>query len=416
MTTVSPAAPASFKPVWVCDVAIDEPLHDIVAARRADGGVFEQALVVLRAGPQPVATVTADLVDGVLSVAVVQRLMETLPAGAAAVASRQRQAVTPTATPSVTVVVCTRDRPAHLRACLERLTVLRYPALEVVVVDNAPSTDDTRIVVAGFAERDPRIRYVREDLPGLSRARNRGIAVASGEFVAFTDDDVRVDPCWVESLVRGFAQDDRIACVTGSVLPASLETPSQALFERAVAFGTRWGFEPRVFDLEEHRLPGLYPYQVGMFGAGNNMAFRRQFLIDSGGFDVALGAGSPTHGGEDLDSFLRVVTGGWRLAYEPAAMVWHVHRQSDGELRTQAFRYGVGLGALVTKLLLSRDDRRPVLARVPGAVSYFFRPTSDKNAQKGKDFPLSLSLLELGGLAYGPVAYLRGRYRGRVAA
>ena len=125
---------------------------------------------------------------------------------------------------------------------------------------------------------------MREDHPGLSWARNCGIMAARGEILAFTDDDVVVDAYWLTSLVRGFEVAEKVACVTGLILPLELETPAQFLFEAYGGF-TR-GFIRRIFDLKEHRpqLP-LHPYIAGRFGTGASMAFTAAFLDSEGGFD-----------------------------------------------------------------------------------------------------------------------------------
>ncbi len=91
-------------------------------------------------------------------------------------------------TPAVSVIVCTRDRTDQLRPCLESLLALRTRPDEVLVVDNCPTDDSTRKLCA-----DLRVRYLREELPGQARARNRGIIEAGGDLIAFTDDDCVVD-------------------------------------------------------------------------------------------------------------------------------------------------------------------------------------------------------------------------------
>jgi len=113
----------------------------------------------------------------------------------------------------ITVVVCTRDRAPSLARCLASLARLDPPAAEVLVVDNAPRDGSTREAVAATP-----FRYVREERPGLDNARNRGIAEARGDIIAFTDDDVEVDPRWIGALATAF-QDPGIAGVTGRVLP-----------------------------------------------------------------------------------------------------------------------------------------------------------------------------------------------------
>src|SRR5215468_10336357 len=124
---------------------------------------------------------------------------------------------------------------------------------------------------------DSRIRYVLERKPGLSNARNSGLAAASNDLVGFTDDDVRVDPGWASALVAGFAADPHTACVTGLVASRSLETAPERYFDSRYPWGEV--FFPRRFDLAEHRdlSPG-YPFIAGKFGTGANFAVRRSFI------------------------------------------------------------------------------------------------------------------------------------------
>src|SRR5207244_2454103 len=134
-------------------------------------------------------------------------------------------------------------------------------------------------------------RCVRAPRHGLALARNRGLAEADGAIVAFTDDDALPDRAWLAQLAKAFEVAPDVACVTGLVLPAELESDAQVWVDAMWGFGK--GFERRVFD--RHRPPGalLYPYTAGVFGSGANMAFRTGALRDMGGFDPALGAGSP---------------------------------------------------------------------------------------------------------------------------
>src|SRR5204863_4084476 len=98
--------------------------------------------------------------------------------------------------PTVSVAVCTRNRPQDMERCLAALSSLRYPSLEIVVVDNAPQTDATERLVRRYSAS---MRYVRESRPGLGWARNRAISETRGEVLAFTDDDVMVDAGWLEA-------------------------------------------------------------------------------------------------------------------------------------------------------------------------------------------------------------------------
>ena len=311
--------------------------------------------------------------------------------------------------PSISVVLCTRDRPEQAASAVTRLLELDYPDYEVVVVDNAPSGDATRRAMDRLADRDRRVRYVREDVPGLANARNRGVTAATGEIVAFTDDDIRVGDWWLHALARGFGRAPDVVCVTGAVVPASIESRADRWFGQAVNTDEKWGWAPERFHRDDRDRSPLFPYQVGCYGGGGNAAFRRDHLLADGGFDPALGAGTATGGGEDLDAFLRVVAEGHLLAYEPAAVVWHHHGTDDSEVRRQAFRYGVGLGAFLFKIACSPTHAPRLAVRAPRALRYLLSSSSPKNDQKRSDFPRSLSMLELAGIAWGPVAYVRSR-------
>jgi cellulose synthase/poly-beta-1,6-N-acetylglucosamine synthase-like glycosyltransferase len=205
-------------------------------------------------------------------------------------------------TPLVTVAVCTRDRTEDLRVCLDALVRLDYPDLDMLVVDNAPSDDATKLLVE---DSYPRVRYVREPRPGLDWARNRAIAEARGEIVAYTDDDVVVDPGWVWALVGAFG-DSQVMAVTGLVVPYELETEAQVLLERYGGFGR--GFVRRYWRIPDAKTRQLVRYLGGgQYGAGANMAFRRSVFEDVGNFDPALDAGTSTKTGGDTEMFFRVL-------------------------------------------------------------------------------------------------------------
>ncbi len=308
---------------------------------------------------------------------------------------------------SISVVVCTRDRPDSLRKTLNSVLAAECDDFEVVVVDNAPATDGTCRVVDEL--NDPRLRYVCEPLPGLSRARNRALAEARGEIVAFTDDDVVVDPGWLSALAGGFRHSRRVACVTGLVVAAELETAAQAYFEAKVKWSA--SLRPRLFDLDTHRgATVMFPYAAGELGAGANFAVRRGALASIGLFDEALGAGSPAEGGEDLDFFARVVLAGWTVAFEPAAIVWHEHRRDTDSLRRQMHGYGAGLSAYAFKHLVFGRAASHAARVVAGPHG---RPPRNARRRPIVTPMAGMRLAELRGFAYGPWGYLRGRYAAR---
>jgi GT2 family glycosyltransferase len=328
-------------------------------------------------------------------------------------AATARSPLLPEPRPLITVTIASFRNVEPTIACVRRVLTSSWTPLEVVVVDNdADPGPLDRAFTAAFGG-DPRVRWVHEPRQGLSYARNAGLAAAEGTYLVITDDDVLVDEHWVARLIEAFDAAPHVACVTGAILPAEQETQAQLWLEEYG--GYHKGFARQIFDLAEHRVDSpLYPYDAGRFGSGANMAFRTDVLRAMGGFAVDLGAGTPAHGGEDLDILRRVITDGHAVVYEPAALMWHRHRRSMEALRRQMFRYGVGLSATVAKWLL--EDRAvavDVLRRLPVGARHVLSPTSRKNQNKSTTFPRELTRLERTGLLCGPVAYLRSRRRAR---
>jgi len=323
--------------------------------------------------------------------------------------------------PLVTVVLCTLGREPRLRNAVRAVLAQTHGDLDVVVVDNDPGSGGLGKLLADVPDR--RLRIVAEPVPGLSMARNAGLREARGPLLAFTDDDAVPEPTWIAHLLEVFAADrtGAVTCVTGRVLAAETATDAQQWFENLGVFDK--GDRRTVWTLENSAPAELgalgersifFPYTAGEMGSGNNMAFRTDALRRLGGFDEALGAGTPTRGAEDLDAFRRVVLAGHVLVYNPDAVVWHHHRETYAGLRRQLFGYGVGMAASLTKVLL-RGDRASlgVLRCLPRGVQVLLAPGSSKNVKNPANMPRALIGFELLGYALGPLAYSWSRLRPR---
>ncbi len=309
--------------------------------------------------------------------------------------------------PTISAVVATHNRVDLLRDCLDSLLRTGYPRLEVIVVDNAPSNEDAaRLVRSRYSGR---VRYLREPVPGVASAHNRALPLVGGTITAFADDDTLVDPDWPAAIAETFAGSPRIGCVTGLILPAELATAAQATLQAHGDYEK--GFEPRSFSLDHPPDDPLFPFTAGRFGSGANMAFRTGLLRRLGGFDPVIGTGTPALGGEDLLSLFRVVVSGATLAYQPRSVVWHRHRRTADALPVQAFNYGAGLSAYLIAAVLAEPRLLPALARrLPRGIGYALARARSAGAPGGA-WTRRLSVLELEGLAYGPVGYLRSRRR-----
>ena len=217
----------------------------------------------------------------------------------------------------VTVIVCTYNRCESLLRTLNSLAGQRIPEgleFEVIVVDNN-STDSTRQTVqqAQDSLSIPMLKYEFEKAQGLSYARNHGISCASGEIIAFTDDDVSVAEDWIYEIVKGMKEHDCEAC-GGYIGPVWEKKPPEWLtetFHGFLAVRTAGGAPRQVFENED--LP---------FGA--NMAFRKEVFERVGSFNTGLGRkGSVLSGCEETDLLERIIKSGGAIYYLPEARVYH---------------------------------------------------------------------------------------------
>ena len=311
----------------------------------------------------------------------------------------------PEGRPSLTVAVCTRDRPRLLAACLGSIRRQTLPPAEVLVVDNAPRNDSARQVTA----RHPGCRYVGEERPGIARARNRAIQEARGEVVAFVDDDCFLVPNWTRRLAAWFARRPGLGCVTGPVLPLALETRGQELIERRGGYAR--GFATRIFTRDSG--PALsrdYPVQAWLFGTGASMAFSRERLLAIGGFDETVHA-------EDLDVFYRVLTAGSDLVYEPGAAVLHRHPRELAAVRRNFRAWGRGYVQFLCNVAASISGDRPKAHRE--LWSWLFRYQCRalmRGKMAGRDYPRSMIVQEIlggmGALAQSLVKVFRPKIEG----
>ena len=315
--------------------------------------------------------------------------------------------------PRCSVVVCTRERPNDLRRCLNSLAIQDHPNFAVWVIDNAPTNGSTRQVAESLGT-DLDIHYVVEPRPGLSRARNAGLrAELEGDVVAWLDDDEIADPLWLSELARAFDKRPEIVAASGAVVPAELHTSAQVWFEQFGGHSKGRGFTADEFSphtwSEQHPLYPLPP-----FGVGANMAFRTKALRRLGGFDEALGAGTPAQGSEDTKMFTDLLREGDTVAYRPSAVTRHFHRRDLEGLRRQMRGYGTGLTAFYAASVLARPSTTVDLVRLaPRALRDLFSSGSLRVATLEDDFPRDLLAENRRGLIAGPWLYLYGRVQSR---
>jgi GT2 family glycosyltransferase len=402
-------------PVAVRLVDLDGPLEPLQLPQSRSGKPYRQLLAMLRQRGRPLGwTVLPVGPGGEVSLADLGNQLDGSsdgrPGGAPGPAAARGEEDLPDQL--ITVVIATCACPERVIPCVEAIQAGATGRFEVVVVENRPGNSNVKAELRSRFGEDEDVRYVEELRPGLSAARNAGLEAARGDLVAFTDDDVRVDSAWIPSIRSAFAASPEVTCVTGLILPLELETPAQLLDERFASYAK--GYERRTYSIEfpPDDQP-LFPYAAGHFASGANMAFRTEALRGLRGFDPVLSTGTPSRGGEDLDVCVRVLHAGGHLTYEPGAIVWHRHPDTYDHVRRQVFDYGAGLGAMLTKHLITGSYRWQIVRRVPGGLRYYVHPDSRKNEMRGTGFPPELVRRERAGLLYGPLAYAASRLDSR---
>lgn len=245
---------------------------------------------------------------------------------------------------SLSVVVCTRNRPVQLANCIRQLLASTDTNFELIIVDNAPDDDASKRVVAQF----PDVRYVLEPRKGLDIARNTGAQAATGDIIAYTDDDVLVPENWITKLREAFHH-PQIMAVTGLVVPHVLKTKAQYIFEKNWGFNK--GYLPVLFDRAYFLAKLPYGVPVWDIGAGANMAFRKAAFQLAGFFDERLDVGASGCSG-DSEMWYRILAEGWSCYYDPALYVFHEHRDTMESLSKQLFSYMRGQ---VSSLLVQHE-------------------------------------------------------------
>ncbi len=244
--------------------------------------------------------------------------------------------------PTVTVAICTRNRPEVLEECLRTVGFLDPAPDAVVVVDQSdPGTAERVRELCGAP-----VEYVPSPPRGLGFARPRALAPFRPEILLFTADDCLVRPGWARALAAVFSLHPRAGAAVGAVRPH----PSHPLPPGIPPWVTEWGGgEPRVFET---------PTDPATIGGGLNMGFRTAAIRAVGGFDPRFGPGASLRNADDAEALHRILRGGWQVVYTPEAIVSHrPPRDRDAhEANERTYAFGLGAWAAVA---WCRGDRLP---------------------------------------------------------
>ena len=394
-------------PLAVLDADLAAPLP-AVAGRRPDGQRVAGAWVLVRCHAQPLAAIVVDVPPEGLSPSALAQILRAQVGSACADSSSTVDGQSLPAGPPVTVVICTRDRPEGLARALASLRAQTHRPARVVVVDSGAAGGATRDVT-----RDAAADYLPVAVPGLARARNAAVRLCAGEAIAWLDDDEVADEHWFAQVDRALRERPDADVICGAIVPAELETPAQLWLEALGGMVAGRGFVEATFGpATRDTFDPLYP--LPPVGAGANMVTRPGVVERVGGFDHALGAGTPVSGGEDTHLFARVLRDGGTVLYRPTLLTRHYHRRDVDDLYRQLRGYGAGLAAMYVALLRERPSTAAsLLALVPRALGYLAgvgpRVQPPAAGLAVEDVPARLRHAVRHGLPGGLTAYLWGR-------
>lgn len=226
------------------------------------------------------------------------------------------------AQPSFSIIVPTYGRPDRLADCVQSVSALQYERdrLELIVVDDG--TEDGARVEAALRPFEPRLRVqlLRQQHAGPAAARNRGAQAATGDYLAFTDDDCQVEPGWLAAFARQFTGAPR--CIAGG---ETINALTDNIFTTAS--------ETLVAYFRDYNRKKGAP-----FFATNNIALPKEVFAQVEGFDERF----PLAAGEDRDFCARCHQQGHEMVFVPGAQVRHYHALSCGRFFRQHFNYGRG--------------------------------------------------------------------------
>lgn len=238
--------------------------------------------------------------------------------------------------PSTSLIIPTRNRPAILADTVASILDGDDVPTELIIIDQSDARHPQ--LPALETERPCTVRYCWSPAVGVSRARNEGIAAAQHDILAFTDDDVLVEPTWFGELVGALLDAGPSAVVTGQVRPAEDRAggfvPSTVVDEEPVVYEGRIGVDI------------LYP---------PNMALRRSVLDRVGLFDLRLGPGARFPAAEDNDLAFRILEAGYRIHYVPDPIVHHRAWRSDRDYLPLKWKYARGQGGFYAKHFSLRE-------------------------------------------------------------
>lgn len=265
----------------------------------------------------------------------------------------------PTIQPSITAVVCTRNRGDRIVDTLQSILANTHPNFEVLVIDQSTNAETETAVTQHFS--DPRLRYIHSTTRGTGMSRGLGLTNARGAIVAYTDDDCMVPENWLEKMEAVFAANDRIAVAFCNVVAAPHDETV--------------GFVPAYVRQEDMIVRTVWD-KCQARGIGAGMAVRREPVLGYGNFDPLLGPGTDFSDCEDGDIAVRALLNGWWIFETAQTHVVHDGFRTWDEGKELNRRNWTGIGAAYAKPIRCGHWRAGVIVAYEAFVIALWKPFS----------------------------------------
>ncbi len=300
------------------------------------------------------------------------------------------------------IVIATKDRSTQLNNFLSSLReskILNRKDTEVIIIDNNSKDNSTKDVCKNY-----NVIYSLEKKVGKSNALNKGIIIACGEYIVFTDDDAKIkDKKWIDLLYLHFKENRKLGYVSGNVIAESQGSYAQKIWEKKG--GLSKGIFPKHFDFHYLKKFRFIPWPLTKICAGANCMIPKIILKECGYINNLFGPGALIPHGESLLIGYEIIKRGYELDYQPLAKIYHSHPEKVTSLMRKMFLYGVGDTAIHAYIFIKYLDFRSFIWAFGGHQLYVLRNLI-KSLFGAYALPPYIVVFSLLGSCSGPILFI----------
>lgn len=243
----------------------------------------------------------------------------------------------------ISVLIATKDRPQKLKACIRSILLNTYHNFEILILDQSRGGAAKQFV---NSLHNKRVIYTKLRVVGKSKAINRGLTIAKGDIISFTDDDCIVSRNWLSSIDRYFKKHPKVMGVFGKTLP--YEPKKHHLFVCPATF-------TKFSETITSNPKDIYSLVLGQ---GNNVSYRQKIFQNLGNMNESFGPGARILTGEDCEFLYRALIKNYTIAYSPKILVYHNRWITTIQERELQIKYTLGTCASAAHNYIKSRDKR----------------------------------------------------------